>query len=93
MSKEIDTLVAEKIMKGAKKPYSTDIFSAFEVVEAMHALPKPVLMIAAPQQDYSNEMWRATFSRKWWADDSPYDWESGETAAEAICKAALAWFD
>jgi hypothetical protein len=75
-------------------PYSTVIASAWEVVEQMHSHAKPVLELFAPQQDYSNEKWRARFSRKWWLDGSGYDHtEEGDTAPEAICKAALAFFD
>lgn len=110
--RELDTLVAEKVM-GLKEdylscptckydgvmgglgylPYSTDITAAWLVVEKMHTHPKPVLQLAAPQQDFCNERWRAEFSRKWWHEGSPYEYAcNGETAAHAICLAALHFF-
>lgn len=73
------------------KEYSTDIAAAWKVVEKMHSHPKPVLMLAAPQQDYVNEKWRAEFCRKFWTTDLPYEWAvSAETAPLAICLAAIA---
>lgn len=75
-----------------KRPpfYSTDIAAAWLVVEKMHSHPKPVLMLAAPQQDYVGEKWRAEFCRKWWDEKNPYEYKcSADTAPLAICLAAL----
>lgn len=75
--------------------YSTNLAAAWLVVEHMHSLPKPVLQLAAPQQDYSNEKWRAEFSRKWWNEGvSPYQFAcEAETVPHVICLAALKWFE
>jgi hypothetical protein len=81
----------EVATEGPRLPaYSTDIAAAWLVVEKMHQHPKWVLQLAAPQQDYVNEKWRAIFARKHWETIGPYGWDAfGESAPHAICLAAL----
>jgi len=92
--REMDTLVAESL--GLVKnvgtplelilPFSTNLLAAFEVVEKMH------------QNEYQYtlrghfmgvEQHVATFDNQDWADANPLYKAHGNTAAHAICRAAL----
>lgn len=98
--RELDALVAEKVM-GVKDPqmfpnfgaavprYSTDIASAWLVVEKMRENIKDVLTLAGPSDE--TPKWWATFDKKWHgrASQNLFEWESGDTAPHAICLAAL----
>jgi hypothetical protein len=80
----------DRVLRRTLPNYSTDIAAAWEVVNRIHADTKLVFQLAAPQQDYVNEKWRANFNKKWWLDESPYYYEvDADTAPLAICLAAL----
>lgn len=76
--RELDALVAEKVMGGELRPYSTDISAAWEVVEKYKW--------AEPELRYSDEQHCWVFSLH---KASGYPNECGDTAPHAICLAAL----
>lgn len=94
--RELDALVAEKVMSlyGQEKTvwpnYSTDISSAWAVVEEVRKKSRfDVLSLYSPCDE--SDKWWAGFERKWPGRNinHMYDLESGITAPHAICLAAL----
>lgn len=69
-------------------PFSTDIAAAWVVVEHMRLTStRDCFCLWSPTDESS--AWFALFDRKWHGRSEVYEGEAGETAAHAICLAAL----
>ena len=93
----LDTLIAVKVFKfkdihssNYVRPYSSNIEADFEVVDFMQKNHfRGVLSLFSPCED--KDTWGDYFAKKWpLTEYLSMDIESGETAAHAICLAALA---
>ena len=97
---ELDALIAEKVMgiprqwseaastwrPEALPRYSTDIAAAFEVAAKLEEQEFALQLWHSEKNDIPG--WYAHFTGKYWIS-SGYEGEKGETAAHAICLAAL----
>lgn len=96
IGRELDTLIAIKVFKFKNLesnsyilPYSSDISSAWKIVEYMNKNHfRCVLSLFSPSDD--KDSWGAYFAKKWpLTDYLSMEIEDGETAEHAICLAAL----
>lgn len=100
--KELDEIILNRVIKkfdfdnelnfkGVIPNFSTDITSAFTIVDLIQKRSDGVFMLAGPQSAYAEESWRCVFADKWWYEnESPYSYgHLGESAAHSICIASL----
>lgn len=89
MKNQLDNGSHETRFKGIK-PYSIDMGYAMEIVDHVRKVHwEDVFSLLSPQDEC--KLWFAGFEKKWHGRKyaQVYDREAGDTAAHAICMAAL----